>query len=179
MARRLRFLAAGGEREVEVRRSGTEFRARLGGREVAGSVLWEGGEEVAFEVGGRVVRARVERRGEERRIRLGGESYRLKVPGESARGEGLLSVPGAGTLTSSLPGRVVEVRVREEQVVEAGAILLVVEAMKMEHFFRAEAPGRVVRLHVSAGDDVTPGDPLIELAPPAEARESAPPEGGD
>jgi pyruvate carboxylase subunit B len=66
-----------------------------------------------------------------------------------------------------MPGLVVRVKVAEGQRVEAGAGLIVVEAMKMENELRAAAAGVVRRIHVSAGDAVEKGARLLEIEPAA------------
>ncbi|MEO8842475.1 MAG: biotin/lipoyl-containing protein [Kofleriaceae bacterium] len=53
-----------------------------------------------------------------------------------------------------MPGKVVKVLVTEGQEVTAGAALVVLEAMKMEHTVRAAEAGFVRELHVAVGDQV-------------------------
>jgi pyruvate carboxylase subunit B len=65
-----------------------------------------------------------------------------------------------------MPGLVVRVEVREGQRVEAGAGLVVVEAMKMENELRATRPGVVATVHVAVGQPVEKGTPLVTLASP-------------
>jgi geranyl-CoA carboxylase alpha subunit len=47
--------------------------------------------------------------------------------------------------------------------VRAGAPLVTLEAMKMEHVMAAPADARVKAVHVVAGEQVAPGKLLIEL----------------
>jgi 3-methylcrotonyl-CoA carboxylase alpha subunit len=68
-----------------------------------------------------------------------------------------------GQLTAPLSGRVVSVAVQDGEAVRAGATLLVVEAMKMEHRIVAPRDG-TVRLRCAAGDLVAQGAELLELA---------------
>ncbi|MBU3069137.1 sodium-extruding oxaloacetate decarboxylase subunit alpha [Aestuariicella sp. G3-2] len=68
-----------------------------------------------------------------------------------------------GHITTAMPGNIVEVLVTEGQTVEAGASLLITEAMKMETEIQATIGGTVVAIHVAKGDRVTPGDILIEI----------------
>jgi biotin carboxyl carrier protein len=68
-----------------------------------------------------------------------------------------------GTVTAPLPGRVLEVRVKEKQKVESGDVLLVLEAMKMANEIRAPQGGTVSTVHVQAGDTVEKGQPMIAL----------------
>ena len=74
-----------------------------------------------------------------------------------------------GLLRAELPGRVLEVRVKEGDLLEGGEVVLLTEAMKMEYPLRAPGPARVGRVHVRAGQQIAAGDPLIELLPPEEA----------
>ncbi|MEO7093208.1 MAG: biotin/lipoyl-containing protein, partial [Polyangiales bacterium] len=60
----------------------------------------------------------------------------------------------AGGLIAPMPGRVVKVLVGEGQEVAAGAALVVLEAMKMEHTVRAAEAGTVRAIHVAVGDQV-------------------------
>jgi acetyl/propionyl-CoA carboxylase alpha subunit len=59
-----------------------------------------------------------------------------------------------GGLVAPMPGKVIKVLVAIDQAVEAGAALVVLEAMKMEHTVRASAAGTVRELHVAVGDQV-------------------------
>ncbi len=73
---------------------------------------------------------------------------------------------GDAELTSPMPGSVVAVGVQDGQHVDAGAVVVTVEAMKMEHALSAPVDG-VVELLVAAGDQVKVGQPLA-ASPPAE-----------
>jgi acetyl/propionyl-CoA carboxylase alpha subunit len=59
-----------------------------------------------------------------------------------------------GGLVAPMPGKVVKVLVTAGQQVAAGAALVVLEAMKMEHTVRASDAGTVQALHVAVGDQV-------------------------
>jgi 3-methylcrotonyl-CoA carboxylase alpha subunit len=69
------------------------------------------------------------------------------------------------SLSATLPGRVSEIMVQEGEQIEAGAPVLVMEAMKLYHTLVAPLTGRVSRLHVTAGDIVAHGQLLVELEP--------------
>jgi acetyl-CoA carboxylase carboxyltransferase component len=63
-------------------------------------------------------------------------------------------------LRSPLTAQIVEWRVRPGDAVHAGDLLLVLEAMKMEHEVRATASGVVRELFYAAGEPVSEGDIL-------------------
>ena len=66
-------------------------------------------------------------------------------------------------LPAPQPGVVVQVSVAAGDRVAAGAELLVLEAMKMEHVVRADRPGTVEEILVKVGDAVAAEDPLLIL----------------
>jgi acetyl/propionyl-CoA carboxylase alpha subunit len=68
-----------------------------------------------------------------------------------------------GSLVSPLPGIVRRVAVRPGEPVAAGALLVVVEAMKLEHRISAPAAGRVRELLVAEGQEVDAGTPVAVL----------------
>jgi biotin carboxyl carrier protein len=53
-----------------------------------------------------------------------------------------------------MPGKVIELRVAKGDAVTAGQVLLIMEAMKMEHSVTAPRDGIVDQLLVVAGDQV-------------------------
>ncbi|GMR18764.1 MAG: sodium-extruding oxaloacetate decarboxylase subunit alpha [Gammaproteobacteria bacterium] len=68
-----------------------------------------------------------------------------------------------GHVTSSMPGTVVDVLVKEGATVKAGDAVLVVEAMKMENEVPAPVAGTIKSINVAKGESVTPDDALIEI----------------
>jgi len=70
---------------------------------------------------------------------------------------------GAARVVAPMPGTVIAVRVEEGTNVEAGQILVVLEAMKMENTVAAPAPGRVAKVLVKAGQQVQRSETLVEL----------------
>jgi 3-methylcrotonyl-CoA carboxylase alpha subunit len=68
-----------------------------------------------------------------------------------------------GGLTAPMNGSIVRVLVEAGQQVEAGAALVVLEAMKMEHSIRAPHAGTVKALYCSEGEMVSEGAVLVEL----------------
>ncbi|WP_330273774.1 ATP-grasp domain-containing protein [Lentzea sp. NBC_00516] len=69
-----------------------------------------------------------------------------------------------GATIAPMPGTVVRVSVRQGDVVEAGAELLVLEAMKMEHRVLANNAGTVTELLVEQAQQVNAGDVLAVVA---------------
>jgi len=68
---------------------------------------------------------------------------------------------GAGSIKSPLPGVILEMFVREGDMVKMGQKLLMLEAMKMENNIEADKAGKVVSILKHKGDNVMEGDVLI------------------
>ena len=72
---------------------------------------------------------------------------------------------GPGTqVESPLPGVIIEVSVKEGQAVKQGQKVAVLEAMKMENEIAATVDGTVTAIHVSKGDSVLEGAPIVTIA---------------
>jgi acetyl/propionyl-CoA carboxylase alpha subunit len=92
-----------------------------------------------------------------------GDTFELMVEAESR-------TPSTGArrghheaLMAPMPATVVSIDTRPGETVRRGAILMVLEAMKMELPVRAPSDGTVAAVHCRPGDLVQPGVPLIEL----------------
>jgi acetyl-CoA/propionyl-CoA carboxylase, biotin carboxylase, biotin carboxyl carrier protein len=66
----------------------------------------------------------------------------------------------SGALISPLQGTVLKVAVDKGQEVDAGAVICVIEAMKMENEITAPVAGKVEELNVSEGASIATGDPI-------------------
>lgn len=74
-----------------------------------------------------------------------------------------LSSGGSGgtAVPAPMPGSIIDVLVQPGDTIEAGAVLLILEAMKMENEVTAPQPGTVLEVLVKKGDTVNSGDPLV------------------
>jgi propionyl-CoA carboxylase alpha chain len=71
----------------------------------------------------------------------------------------------AGGLLAPMPGSVLAVHVSPGDSVRAGQLLMIVEAMKMEHRITAPHAGTVGEVRAHPGDQVTGGDLLAVIEP--------------
>ena len=170
--RHFRFIhrGASGPEEIVIGLDGARCVVTIGGRdeEVEAVRLPDGRLSLLFE-GGRQIcgRVRLGREGEvEISTALGVRRSALAEPlrdriahlGGDAAGGG-----GDEEVRALMPGRVVEVAVAPGDDVEAGELLLVLEAMKMQNEIRATRAGRVLRVDVDAGKPVEGGATLVLL----------------
>ena len=71
---------------------------------------------------------------------------------------------GSPILTAPLPGTIVELFVKPGDKVEAGQVLLVIEAMKMKNSIRSTFSGTVDKVLVNQGQSVAHKQALVEFA---------------
>jgi glutaconyl-CoA/methylmalonyl-CoA decarboxylase subunit gamma len=74
-------------------------------------------------------------------------------------------VGGGTAVVPPMPGRVIEVRVREGERVRRGDVLLVLEAMKMRNEVPSPVDGTVEGLRVTAGASVRAKEPMLFVRP--------------
>ena len=120
------------------------------------------GTGIDAEVDGRRTHTRITRAGHHLHVQVtrGTVSFevvpRFDIPGAAAP---------TGALVAPMPGAVVEVRCAPGDEVRARQVLVVLEAMKMEHHVQAPGPGLVSEVRVAAGQQVENGALLLVLEP--------------
>ena len=70
---------------------------------------------------------------------------------------------GSGTVSVPMQGTIVKVAVEVGQTVDAGDVIVILEAMKMENNVNAEKSGVVKSIKVAAGDSVSAGDVIAVI----------------
>lgn len=73
------------------------------------------------------------------------------------------SSEGTDTINAPLSGNVWKILVKPGDVVEAGEVIIILEAMKMETEIRAEHAGTITDLHVAEGASVQTGQTLVSF----------------
>jgi 3-methylcrotonyl-CoA carboxylase alpha subunit len=153
------------------RDSATIAGARVPFREVR-----RGGDLVAIEVAGEHFPVRVARERDRAFVWCAGSVYEVRraTARRPRTRPGSASEAHAG-LVAPMPGRIRRTFVHPGDRVEKGQVVLVIEAMKMEHAIRAPRDGVVTRLDHAEGDLVEAGTVLAdleELSPSPSARGS-------
>jgi 3-methylcrotonyl-CoA carboxylase alpha subunit len=124
------------------------------------------GDTVLAEFGGVSLTGAVTYGAEDFVVRFNDRSWNLTfaAPPSAASDGAHHGAAHAGQVTAPMPGKIVKVAVREGDEVEEHALLVVLEAMKMEHRIEATAGATVKSVLVKEGQIVTSGTPLVELA---------------
>ena len=134
--------------------------------EVDGEIHTVTAAALPFSTDGR--RATLVLNGVRRRIAYHLEGSRLWLPGLTVTNRtqqvaGRQADAGSGTIKAPMDGAIVDVRVSTGEQVTKGQLLLVLEAMKMEHPLKADRDGVVKAVQVTTGDQVRNRQVLLEI----------------
>ncbi len=64
---------------------------------------------------------------------------------------------------SPLPGVILDIKVKEGDMVKKGQVVVILEAMKMENNINADKDGKIVSINVNKGDSVLEGADLVTI----------------
>ena len=104
-------------------------------------------------------------------VTIEGKSFNIEIEGssvgdtsgskrkKSARGK------KSGTISSTIPGKIVSISVKEGEIVSEGDVVMILEAMKMQNEIQAPLSGTVTALNCKPGDSVEANSPLIIIRP--------------
>jgi acetyl/propionyl-CoA carboxylase alpha subunit len=164
-AERVRLGVGEAAHDCRVVRQGPAVQVRVDEAVLDGRARLEGGRlEVVLDGRRRVHEVALDERAERPVVRLDGPDGPRVLELLDVLAPALSRDEAApGSLEAPMPGQVVAIPVRVGDAVAAGAALVVVEAMKMEHTLRAPEAGVVRALHCAVGDRVDAGTRLVEL----------------
>jgi Acetyl/propionyl-CoA carboxylase, alpha subunit len=145
----------------ELERSGDCLTLRIAGKELSAEVLRWDPPGFTLRHCGHVLRGAFYRSGDLIDIHLPKGNFRIRLAGSRIA----KSSHGVGGLSSPMPGKVVKIFVAAGDTVKKGDLLMMLEAMKMEHKILAPTDGRIQKIHFQEGERVGQDVELLELKP--------------
>jgi biotin carboxyl carrier protein len=138
------------------------WTCRLDGRNVEVDAVLARRDVLSLRIGNRAYEVKCERVGGDTHIWVGSVRFAAEVRDpRSLRGRvRAADERGPKKLTAPMPGKVVRILVAQGDEVEAGAGLLVVEAMKMQNELKSPKKGIIQKIQVREGAAVNAGDVL-------------------
>jgi len=91
------------------------------------------------------------------------QQQRPEAAGGDGDGGGATTAAGEGVIEAEMQGTILEVNVEEGDEIEAGDVVCVLEAMKMENDIVADQAGTVAKVPIEEDQSVDMGDPLVVL----------------
>ncbi|MEP6920592.1 MAG: biotin/lipoyl-containing protein [bacterium] len=156
---------AGEQHEIQLRRQERTFTAAVDGHKYELEVQDLDGGQYLLRQGNNVYDCQVETNSQHPEflnVNIRGNSFpiRLTDPKRIRGTHGAGEQEGAAKIVAPMPGKVVRILVEVGANVEAGAGIVVVEAMKMQNEMKAPKAGVVVSLNADIGATVNAGDVL-------------------
>ena len=147
---------------LELDRSEAGWSCRLDGRDVRVDAVLARPDVLSLRIGNLAFEVKCERVGAETHVWVGSQRFAAQVRDpRSLRGRVRPGDDqGPKKLTAPMPGKVVRILVEPGNEVEAGAGILVVEAMKMQNEVKSPKKGILQKILVSPGTAVNAGDVL-------------------
>jgi acetyl/propionyl-CoA carboxylase alpha subunit len=157
---KLTFLHAGEKHELDIRAINGSYAFVAKGKSYSARTISRGEEELQLDIDGVVHEVVWARQGRKTWLHIDGRTYELEKPAARASASG---TSGSGSLRAPMPGQVRKVMVQEGELVQAGAVLLVLEAMKMEIRIQAPVNAKVALVNVKEGQSIEKDQLLVEL----------------
>jgi len=157
---------AGDKHAVDLRLDGSHVSAEIDGRSYDLEVHESGAGDFLLTSNGRVFDCRVEGQPSSAQLLhviVGPNEYAVTITDpKRLRGgvEAGAHADGAVRIVAPMPGKVVRLMVSLGDTVEAGASIVVVEAMKMQNEMKSPRAGTITVLNVEVGATVNGGDVL-------------------
>jgi biotin carboxyl carrier protein len=150
----------GKNHRLELDHADGQWSCRLDGREFAVDAVLARPGVLSLRIGNKAYEVKCERVGRETHLWVGSRRFSSEVHDpRSLSGRGRTADDhGPRKLTAPMPGKVVRILVGEGSVVEAGAGVAVVEAMKMQNELKSPKRGTVRKVLVGEGAAVNAGD---------------------
>jgi biotin carboxyl carrier protein len=149
--------------EVELELHSGALRARIGARQLEGTVLRHEPGFLVLQLGARVVRARIGSNSPGTwSVILDGADHLVRTAQASGAAAG---GPLQGRLVSPIPGKVVRLEVGPGARVKRGQVVAILESMKMQTELRAPCDGMVERVWARLGALLQPGEEILSIQP--------------
>jgi biotin carboxyl carrier protein len=148
---------------LELARADEGWRCRLDGREIQMDAVLARRDVLSVLIGGKAYEIKREHTATDMHLWVGSVRYlaELRDPRSLRSRKGAaVDERGPRKLLAPMPGKVVRVLIGEEQAVEAGQSILVVEAMKMQNEIKSPKKGTVQKIVAAEGANVNAGDVL-------------------
>jgi biotin carboxyl carrier protein len=147
---------------LDLNREDSRWSCRLNGNEVEVDAVPARPDVLSLRIGNKAYEVKCERVAGEMHLWVGSERFAAEVRDpRSLRGRvRAVDDHGPKKLTAPMPGKIVRLLVSQGDEVEAGAGVLVVEAMKMQNEIKSPKKGTIQKILVSGGAAVNAGDVL-------------------
>jgi len=147
---------------LDLNRTDGNWSCRVDGREIEVDAVLARPDVLSLRIGSQAYEVKCERVAGEMHLWVGSQRFAAEIRDpRSLRGRVRTADDhGPKKLTAPMPGKIVRILLKEGAEVDAGAGVLVVEAMKMQNEIKSPKKGTIQKILVGAGAAVNAGDVL-------------------
>lgn len=147
---------------LDLSQSAGQWSCHLNGREIEVDAVLARPDVLSLRIGNRAYEVKCERAASDIHIWVGSQRFAPEVrdPRSLRSRSHAADDQGPRKLTAPMPGKVVRILLAEGVEVEAGAGVVVVEAMKMQNEVKSPKKGTIQKILVTEGAAVSAGDVL-------------------
>jgi biotin carboxyl carrier protein len=147
---------------LELSQSEGRWSCRLDGREIEVDAVLARPDVLSLRMGNKAYEVKCERVASDVHIWVGSQRFapEIRDPRSLRSRSHAADEQGPRKLTAPMPGKVVRILLAQGAEVEAGAGVVVVEAMKMQNEVKSPKKGTVQKIVVAEGAAVSAGDVL-------------------
>jgi biotin carboxyl carrier protein len=104
-------------------------------------------------------------------VTVQGKKFQIEIEGGATAEQGVKKRKRggrgkkSGTISSTIPGKIVSIAISEGQQVSEGDVVMILEAMKMQNEIHAPLSGTVSAVNCKPGDSVEANSPLVVITP--------------
>lgn len=117
--------------------------------------------QLKIKIGKRIIKSVITEGDKEKYVFVDGNVFKVK-PVELT-GTKKKKQKDDGDLSSPISGKVVNVKVKKDNLVKKGQVLMVIEAMKMEYLIRAPFNGKIKKVNFKEKDQIEIGQNTVEI----------------
>ncbi len=152
------------EYKVSIEEHGADFRIMINGEDVNLSLAGRNNNEITCIIDHKPYIVELI---SPKLIRVNGETYEVSIIDERIRSviksAGIEGHKKDQIIKAPMPGLIIDILVKNEDLVEPGQSLVIIEAMKMQNEMRASRKGKIKDIAVKKGQTVNSGDAIIVI----------------
>jgi len=153
--------------EIEITENNGRITVKMDGRQYPARILESTLPYYSILLGNTVLELEAEIDGPGQEIVWKGNKFKAQVADQRVaqiENAAITSKPASKDLKSPLPGVIIKIEVEDEQEVQAGQGILILEAMKMENEIKSPFPGKIKKVLVRERQTVEKNQALVVFA---------------
>jgi 3-methylcrotonyl-CoA carboxylase alpha subunit len=119
--------------------------------------------QLKITIGDRLIKSIVTEGEKEKFIFIDGDVFKVKPVELTGRTAKRQKDTSGKDLESPISGKISHVKVKKDDFVKKGDVLIVIEAMKMEYLIRAPYSGKIAKMFFKENDQIEIGQKTVEL----------------